>query len=69
MGKSTLINALGLAMVHVGNKVAVLSIDPSDPDYGGSVLGDKTRMGELALEKDAFIRPSPAGSQWAYVNR
>lgn len=62
-GKSTLIGELGLRLVRKGLRVAVLTIDPSSPVSGGSLLGDKTRMTELARSESAFIRPSPnAGS-------
>jgi LAO/AO transport system kinase len=57
-GKSTLINALGMAWVRQGYKVAVLAIDPTSELSLGSVLGDKTRMAELSREENAFIRPS-----------
>jgi LAO/AO transport system kinase len=61
VGKSTLIDALGLHLVRDhGERVAVLSIDPSSPVSGGSLLGDKTRMARLAIEERAFVRPSPA---------
>jgi LAO/AO transport system kinase len=60
-GKSTLIDALGVHLVRDrGERVAVLSIDPSSPVSGGSLLGDKTRMARLAVEERAFVRPSPA---------
>ncbi|MEO5822161.1 MAG: methylmalonyl Co-A mutase-associated GTPase MeaB, partial [Vicinamibacteraceae bacterium] len=60
-GKSTLIDALGVRLVREhGQRVAVLSIDPSSPVSGGSLLGDKTRMSRLAVEERAFVRPSPA---------
>jgi LAO/AO transport system kinase len=60
-GKSTFIDALGMYLVRDrAEKVAVLSIDPSSPLSGGSILGDKTRMERLAVEANAFIRPSPA---------
>lgn len=58
-GKSTMINQLGLHWIKAGHKVAVLAVDPSSEVSGGSVLGDKTRMTELAREQNAFIRPSP----------
>ena len=61
VGKSTLIEALGLHLVDRGHHVAVLAVDPSSSVSGGSVLGDKTRMEQLAHHPDAFIRPSPAG--------
>ena len=60
-GKSTLIDALGLHLIHeCGERVAVLSVDPSSPVTGGSLLGDKTRMARLAVDERAFVRPSPA---------
>ena len=61
-GKSTLINTLGLNLIKNNFKVAVLAVDPTSPINGGSLLGDKTRMEELATEKNAFIRPSPSGN-------
>jgi LAO/AO transport system kinase len=61
VGKSTFIDALGMHLVKErGQRVAVLSVDPSSPLSGGSILGDKTRMERLALEPAAYIRPSPA---------
>jgi LAO/AO transport system kinase len=61
VGKSTLIEALGLHVVALGRRVAVLAVDPSSPVSGGSILGDKTRMERLAQSDAAFIRPSPSG--------
>ena len=60
VGKSTFIDVFGMYLVNNGKKVAVLTIDPSSPFRGGSILGDKTRMGNLSRQQDAFIRPSPA---------
>lgn len=60
-GKSTFIEALGLHLVGLGRRVAVLAVDPSSSISGGSILGDKTRMERLSLEPNAFIRPSPSG--------
>jgi LAO/AO transport system kinase len=59
VGKSTLIEALGLHLIEQGKRVAVLAVDPSSPVTGGSILGDKTRMEKLAVRSEAFIRPSP----------
>lgn len=59
-GKSTLIDALGMTLVNAGRRVAVLAIDPSSEVTGGSILGDKTRMGQLARRPEAFVRPSPS---------
>lgn len=61
VGKSTFVDELGMRLLAKGKKVAVLAIDPSSTVSGGSILGDKTRMSRLALEPDAFIRPSPSG--------
>lgn len=59
-GKSTFIENFGRLAVSKGKKVAVLAIDPSSSLNKGSILGDKTRMEELAKEENAFIRPSPS---------
>jgi len=61
VGKSTFIEALGLFLVGRGERVSVLAVDPSSPVSGGSILGDKTRMEQLAQHPEAFIRPSPSG--------
>jgi len=68
-GKSTLIDQLGLNLVSQGHKVAVLAVDPTSSRSGGSILGDKTRMGRLAAEPNAFIRPSPAGDSLGGVTK
>jgi LAO/AO transport system kinase len=68
-GKSTLIDQLGLNLVSQGHKVAVLAVDPTSSRSGGSILGDKTRMGRLATEPSAFIRPSPAGDSIGGVTK
>ena len=61
VGKSTFIEALGTHLTDgLGEKVAVLAVDPSSPLSGGSILGDKTRMPKLSVNPRAFIRPSPA---------
>ena len=61
VGKSTFIEALGSYIINQKNKkVAVLAIDPSSTKTGGSILGDKTRMNKLAINENAFIRPSPS---------
>lgn len=69
VGKSTFIEAFGLMSLAAGRRIAVLAVDPSSKTTGGSILGDKTRMGDLAREKDAFIRPSPAGPMLGGVAR
>ncbi|MCY3879049.1 MAG: methylmalonyl Co-A mutase-associated GTPase MeaB [Rhodobacteraceae bacterium] len=62
VGKSTLIDALGIMLTQRRLKVAVLAIDPSSVRTGGSILGDKTRMERLAREPLAFIRPTPTNT-------
>ena len=69
VGKSTLIDALGLWFIEQGHRVAVLAIDPSSARSGGSILGDKTRMERLALREEAFIRPTAAGGMLGGVAR
>lgn len=69
VGKSTLIEALGKIIVADGHRLAVLSVDPTSKVSGGSILGDKTRMAEIARREEVFIRPSPAGSTLGGVAR
>ncbi len=61
VGKSTFVNAFGMYLIEQHRyTIAVLAIDPSSVRSGGSILGDKTRMWELARHPGAFIRPSPS---------
>lgn len=68
-GKSTFIDALGRRLIEQGHRIAVLAVDPTSAKTGGSILGDRTRMGELAQSEAAFIRPSPAGGHLGGVAR
>ncbi|HIF15262.1 MAG TPA: methylmalonyl Co-A mutase-associated GTPase MeaB [Bacteroidetes bacterium] len=61
VGKSTFIEALGQYLTKLGKKVAVLAVDPSSEQFGGSILGDKTRMEKLSNNPNAFIRPTASG--------
>lgn len=61
VGKSTFIEAFGKLLTSQNKTVAVLAVDPTSQVSGGSILGDKTRMNELAIDSLAFIRPSPSG--------
>ena len=68
-GKSTLIEQLGLRFVEAGKRVCVLAVDPTSSRTGGSILGDKTRMAELARKAGVFIRPSPTGDGSGALSR
>ena len=68
-GKSSLIETFGTWLCRQGKKVAVLAVDPSSSVSHGSILGDKTRMEQLAREPGAFIRPSPSGGALGGVAR
>lgn len=68
-GKSTTIEALGKYLTGHNHKVAVLAIDPSSERSKGSILGDKTRMEELSVDPNAFIRPSPSAGSLGGVAR
>jgi LAO/AO transport system kinase len=61
VGKSTFIEVFGIHLINEGKKVAILSIDPSSQRSKGSILGDKTRMENLANLENAYIRPSASG--------
>ena len=62
VGKSTLVENLGLKFIEHNYEICVLAVDPSSPRGGGSILGDKTRMPQLANHPRAFVRPSPTGN-------
>lgn len=68
-GKSTSIDVFGLHVLERGGKLAVLAIDPSSERSKGSILGDKTRMEQLSVHPDSFIRPSPAAGSLGGVAR
>ncbi|MEY9839906.1 methylmalonyl Co-A mutase-associated GTPase MeaB [Streptacidiphilus sp. EB103A] len=69
VGKSTFIDALGTLLTGRGHRVAVLAVDPSSTRTGGSILGDKTRMERLAVDPNAFVRPSPTSGTLGGVAR
>jgi len=69
VGKSTFIEAFGMHVIDRGHKVAVLAIDPSSQRSKGSILGDKTRMEELSVKNEAYIRPSPSAGSLGGVAR
>ena len=68
-GKSTFIERFGLEGIAFGRRIAVLAVDPASKRGGGAILGDKTRMTELARSPAAFIRPSSAGDRAGGVAR
>ena len=69
VGKSTFIEAFGTRAIAAGRRLAVLAIDPSSERSGGSILGDKTRMPELARSDQSFVRASPTGGTLGGVAR
>jgi LAO/AO transport system kinase len=69
VGKSTFIEAMGKYITSQGQKLAVLTIDPSSERTKGSILGDKTRMEELSSDPLAYIRPSPSAGSLGGVAR
>jgi LAO/AO transport system kinase len=69
VGKSTFIESLGGRLTAAGHRVGVLAVDPSSRRTGGSVLGDKTRMPDLAADDRAFIRASPSAGTLGGVAR
>lgn len=69
-GKSTFIDAMGVKLISEhGHQVAVLAVDPSSSRTGGSILGDRTRMADLANRPEAFVRPSPSAGHLGGVAR
>lgn len=69
VGKSTTIEALGMHLIEMGHRVAVLAVDPSSTRTGGSILGDKTRMGRLSAAPEAYVRPSPTSGTLGGVTK
>ena len=69
VGKSTFIEAFGKQLTSQNKTLAVLAVDPTSQVSGGSILGDKTRMNELAIDSLAYIRPSPSGETLGGVSR
>ncbi len=69
VGKSTFIESMGRFITKQSGKLAVLAVDPSSEKSKGSILGDKTRMEELANDPNAFIRPSPSAGSLGGVAR
>ncbi len=69
VGKSTTIDQLGMNLIAMGHRVAVLAVDPTSRRTGGSILGDKTRMQRLSQAPEAFIRPSPTSGTLGGVAR
>ncbi len=69
VGKSTTIDQLGINLVEAGHRVAVLAVDPTSKRTGGSILGDKTRMNQLASHPNGFVRPSPTSGTLGGVAR
>lgn len=69
VGKSTFIEAMGKYITSQGKKLAVLAIDPSSGKTKGSILGDKTRMEDLSIDPNAYIRPSPSAGSLGGVAR
>ena len=68
VGKSSLIEVLGKLLTNKGHKVAVLAIDPTSEKTQGSILGDKSRMHQLSVDENAFIRPSPSSGNLGGVS-
>ena len=58
-----------MKLIEKGFKIAVLAVDPSSRVSGGSILGDKTRMEKLSVNKNAFIRPSPSSGHLGGVSK
>ncbi len=55
-GKSTLVAKLAAQLRTSGRKVGIIAVDPSSPFSGGSILGDRIRMGDLAGDPGIFVR-------------
>ena len=65
VGKSTMIDQLGMNLVEQGHRIAVLAVDPTSTRSGGSILGDKTRMAHLSQSREPSSAPRPPRARWA----
>lgn len=55
-GKSTLVGVVVRKLIELGQRVAVLAVDPSSPVTGGALLGDRFRIGETVADDRSFVR-------------
>jgi LAO/AO transport system kinase len=55
-GKSTLVGKIAAKLRATGQKVGIVAIDPSSPYSGGSILGDRIRMSDMAMDPGVYIR-------------
>ena len=55
-GKSTMVAVLARRLRGAGHKVGIIAIDPSSPYSGGSIMGDRIRMSDLAGDDGVYIR-------------
>ena len=55
-GKSTMVSVLAGHLRKAGHKVGIIAIDPSSPYSGGSIMGDRIRMTDLAADEGIYIR-------------
>lgn len=55
-GKSTLVAKLAVEILKSGRKIGIIAVDPSSPFSGGSILGDRIRMGEVSGDPNVFVR-------------
>ena len=65
-----MIETLGMHVLNSNAKhdVAVVAIDPSSSRSRGSILGDKTRMPQLAVHPRAYVRPSSSRGTLGTIN-
>jgi LAO/AO transport system kinase len=55
-GKSTLVGRLTEKLRGKGEKIGIVAVDPSSPYSGGSILGDRVRMTDVAVDPGVYIR-------------
>jgi len=55
-GKSTITDKLAKYLRKQGKKIGIIAVDPTSPFTGGSILGDRIRMNDLAIDPNVFIR-------------
>lgn len=56
VGKSCLVDRIVAHWLSMGDKVAILAVDPSSPVTGGALLGDRMRMSSVDVGENVFFR-------------
>lgn len=68
-GKSTLLGLVAKEYLDKGKSVGIVAVDPSSPNSGGAVLGDRVRMRNVSGNEKCFVRSMATRGQLGGVSR